>query len=181
MKREEALNLLKQKMKKDNLIKHCLAVEACMREFALEFNEDIEEWGLAGLLHDLDYEETLNDPFKHGLITEQLLNPYNMSEKIIHAIKAHNNLVDLDSRMDTALYTIDPATGFIIACALMHPSKTLEAVTLKRMKKRFKEKNFARGASREQMQKCVKMDLNLEEFLSICQRAMQRIHHDLGL
>lgn len=181
MNRAEAFHLLKQRMKKENLVKHCLSVESCMREFALEFGEEPQEWELAGLLHDLDYEETVNDPSRHGLVTEEILKPFQLSERILHAIKAHNGLVELENRMDIALYTIDPTTGFIIACALMHPSRKLEAVSLKRMKKRFKEKNFAKGANREQIMECTRLGLSLDEFLTICQRAMYGIHEDLGL
>ena len=83
--------------------------------------------------------------------------------------------------MDIALYTVDPTSGFITACALMHPSKKLENVNLKRMKKRFKEKAFAKGASRDQMRECTGMDVELDDFLVTCLTAMQKISDDLGL
>ncbi len=181
MDREKALELVKEHLKKDNLVKHCLAVEACMREFAEKFGEDVEKWGLTGLLHDLDYQYTVDDPDNHTLKTAAMLAEYNLDEDILHAIKAHNAKASLDSKMDIALYTVDPTSGFIIACALMHPSKKLENVNLKRMKKRFKEKSFAKGANREQMRECVKMEVELEDFLVTCLTAMQKIAPQLGL
>ncbi len=87
----------------------------------------------------------------------------------------------MESKMDIALYTVDPTSGFITACALMHPTKQLESINLKRMKKRFKAPAFAKGASREQMQECTKMGLELDEFLVTCLTAMQGISDQLGL
>lgn len=181
MEREEALNLVTGELKNPNLVKHCLAVEACMKAFARRFNEDEHIWGLAGLLHDLDYEYTADDPDRHTLKTEEMLEGLDLPDGVIHAIKAHNMKAPLETPMDIALYTVDPTTGFIIACALMHPSKKLSAVDLRRMKKRFKEKNFAKGASRDQMRECEKLGLELDPFLETCLTAMQGISEELGL
>jgi putative nucleotidyltransferase with HDIG domain len=181
MDRDKALELVKEHLEKDNLVKHCLAVEACMRGFAEKFGEDVGKWGLTGLLHDLDYQYTVDDPDNHTLKTAAMLAEYNLDEDILHAIKAHNAKAPLASKMDISLYTVDPTSGFIIACALMHPSKKLENVNLKRMKKRFKEKSFAKGANREQMQECVNMGVELEDFLVTCLTAMQKIAPQLGL
>lgn len=181
MERSEALNLVKQEIKNKNLVKHSLAVEACMRDLARKLGEDDTQWALAGLLHDLDYEYTANDPANHTLKTAEMLQNSDVSADILHAIKAHNAKVPMESKMDIALFTIDPTTGFIIACALMHPSKKLSAVDLPRMKKRFGEKNFAKGAGREQMMESRKLGLELDEFLSLCLTAMQGINNELGL
>jgi len=181
MNREEGLELLKQHMKNENLVKHCLSVEACMRKMAPRFDGDVETWGLAGLLHDLDYAYTADDPDNHGLKTAEMLEPYHLPAEIIHAIKAHNMKAALDSSMDLALYTSDPTTGFIIACALMHPDRKLKSIDLRFMQKRFKAKAFARGASREQMAACSRLGMELDDFLSICLEAMQGIDEDLGL
>ncbi|MEN8223033.1 MAG: HDIG domain-containing metalloprotein [Acidobacteriota bacterium] len=181
MKRETALDLVRKNLPNPNLVKHSLAVEACMRELAGYFSEDQDEWGLAGLLHDLDYEVTSEDSSNHGLVTAEMLKDEDISEEIIHAIKAHNNKVEISSKMDIALYSIDPTSGFITAVALMHPSRSLENVNLKRMKKRFKEKSFAKGADREQMRVCEKLDLELEDFLELCLKAMTEISTHLGL
>jgi uncharacterized protein len=179
--RDTALKLVREHLEKENLVNHCLAVEACMKEFAGRFEEDPEKWGLTGLLHDLDYQYTLDDPANHTLKTEAMLAEYHLPPEMLHAIKAHNAKAPLDSPLDIALYTVDPTSGFIIACALMHPSKKLENVNLKRMKKRFKEKSFAKGASREQMQECVKMGIELDDFLLTSLTALQKIAPQLGL
>lgn len=181
MDRTQALTLLQQEVKNQNLIKHSLAVEACMRVFARKFGEEEDQWGLAGILHDLDYEYTVDDPARHALKAVEMLEPYDLPQEIVHAIKAHNSKADFESKMDIALYTVDPTTGFITACALMHPTKKLSSVDLKRMKKRFKEKNFARGAHRDQIRECEKLGIELDDFLETCLGAMQEISEDLGL
>ena len=181
MRREEALVLLKKHLKKENLIKHSLAVEACMKELARYFKEDEEQWGITGLLHDLDYDYTSNTPELHGLKTTEILEPFKLDKKILHAIKAHNQLAELKSNIDISLFSTDPTTGFITACALIHPSRKLESINLKRMKKRFKEKSFAKGANREQMAICKDMGIQIDDFLSLCLKAMSGISGDLGL
>ena len=179
--RDEAFALLKEYNKSDSLVKHALCVEGVMRYIARKRGEDVEKWGLAGLLHDLDYNYTANDPDNHTLKTVEMLKEYNLDGDILNAIKAHNEKAEIKAKMDIALYTVDPTTGFIVACALMHPSKKLENINLKRMKKRFKTKAFAKGASREQMQECTKMGVELDDFLVTCLSAMQKISGPLGL
>jgi len=181
MTREHALELVEQHLKNRNLVKHCLAVEACMREFAAHFGQDPEPWGLAGLLHDLDYETTVDKPAEHAEKTAEMLAGYALDGEIIHAIKAHNLRVEPLSPMDHSLLTIDPASGFLIACALMHPDRRLQSLDLPFLKKRFKEKSFAKGASREQMAGCAKLGLELDEFLQLCLVAMQKSAAELGL
>ncbi|MCU0237422.1 MAG: HDIG domain-containing protein [Acidobacteria bacterium] len=181
MTREQALELLQQHLHNKNLVKHCLAVEACMRALAVRFRQDPEPWGLAGLLHDLDYEYTVATPQDHTEKTAEMLAGQGLGEEIIHAIRAHNLRVEPASQMDLSLLAIDPASGFIIACALMHPDRKLAGVDLLFMKKRFKEKSFAKGASREQMEGCARLGLSLDEFLPLCLGAMQKISGELGL
>jgi putative nucleotidyltransferase with HDIG domain len=181
MTREQALELVEQHLKNRNLVKHCLAVEACMRDFAVHFGQDPEPWGLAGLLHDLDYETTLQTPAEHTEKTAEILAGQGLGEEIIHAIKAHNMRVEPRSPMDHSLLTIDPASGFVIACALMHPDRKLGSLDLAFLRKRFKEKSFARGASREQMEGCARLGMDLDEFLQLCLGAMQKIAPQLGL
>ncbi len=181
MTREQALELVEQHVKNRNLVKHCLAVEACMRDFAARFGQDPEPWGLAGLLHDLDYEYTVEKPAEHTEKTAAMLAGQGLGEEIIHAIKAHNLRVEPVSKMDLSLLTIDPASGFVIACALMHPDKKLGSLDLAFLRKRFKEKSFAKGASREQMEGCARLGMALDEFLTLCLGAMQRIAPQLGL
>ncbi len=181
MQRDKAFSLIKEHIKNKNLISHSLAVEACMRAMSDYLNEDKEEWGMAGLLHDLDYEYTVEDPDNHTIKSSQMLMNFDVSNEIIHAIKAHNFKVEPVSKMDWALLSVDPTTGFIIAVALMHPTKSLEAANIKRMKKRFKEGSFAKGASRDQIKNCEKLGLDLDKFLILCRDAMSGIHTQLGL
>lgn len=181
MDRSQALTLLKEHLKADNLIAHSLAVEACMRAFAARFGEDGDLWGLAGLLHDLDYAYTVDQPGLHARKTAEMLAAYKLDERIIQAILGHNDQAERRTPMDHALYAIDPTTGFITAVALMHPSKSIEAAELGRMKKRFKELKFAAGADRSQMAACSRLGLELDDFLITCQKAMQGIHDQIGL
>ena len=158
-----------------------LAVEAVMRELADHFNQDVETWGLAGLLHDLDYEETVNDPDRHTLVTEKLLDEYNLSDEIITAIKCHNNKAPRDSLIGKAIYAADPVTGLIVAAALMHPDKKLKSLDVQFILRRFKEKRFAAGANRDQIKTCENLGLSLEQFLEISLQSMQNINKELGL
>ena len=180
MTRDEALELVKSKIKNDRLVKHSLAVEAAMRRLAKHFNEDENSWGLAGLLHDLDYESTKDDFSKHGLTTAEMLEG-KVDEDIIYAIKAHPGHVEAKSKMDIALYAIDPLTGLIVAACLMHPKKDLTYLDPGFVMRRFKEKGFARGADRDQIKVCERLNIPLEEFVSLVLEAMQGIHTELGL
>jgi len=181
MKREEALELVQKYLKNKNLVKHCLAVEACMKALASHLNKDEERWSLAGILHDLDYELTEKSPELHTVETVKILKEQGIEPEIIQAIQAHAGQVSCQSEMDWAIFSIDPLTGLIIAATLMHPSKKLKEVDLQFLKRRYKEKSFARGARREDIEQCKNIGLELDEFLSICLKAMQSIDRNLGL
>jgi putative nucleotidyltransferase with HDIG domain len=181
MTREEALVLLKSHMTNKNLIKHCLAVEACMRALAARLGHDPEPWGLAGILHDLDYEMTGMSAELHTTETVKVLREKGIAEPIVHAVQAHAGKVPCESPMDWAIYSVDPLTGLIISAALMHPEKKLKAIDLEFLKRRYKEKSFARGARREEIEESKHLGLELDEFLSIAIAAMQGIDADLGL
>jgi putative nucleotidyltransferase with HDIG domain len=181
MNREDALSLLKQHLKNKNLVKHCLAVEACMKAVAVRLGHDPEPWGLAGILHDLDYEVTEKSPEFHTTETVKILREKAIDEAVIHAVQAHAGKVPCESPMDWAIFSIDPLTGLIIAATLMHPEKKLKAIDLDFVKRRYKEKSFARGARREEIEQCRNLGLDLDEFLAIAIAAMQGIDQDLGL
>jgi uncharacterized protein len=181
MKREEALELLNQHLKNKNLIKHCLAVEACMRAIAVRLGHDPGPWGLACILHDLDYEVTEKSPELHTTETVKILRDKAVDEAIIQAVQAHAGKVPCGTPMDWAIFSIDPLTGLIIAATLMHPDKKLKGIDLEFVKRRYKEKSFARGARREEIEQCVNLGLGLDEFISIAIAAMQGIDQDLGL
>jgi len=181
MTRDQAYQLAKSKFSNKNLFKHVLAVEAVMRGLAANFEQDQEKWGLAGLLHDLDYEQTMNDPDRHTLITEQMLKEYNLDPEIIEAIKCHNDKAPRTKLIGKAIYASDPVTGLIVAAALMHPDKKLKSIDVHFIMRRFKEKKFAAGANREQIKTCEDFGLSLEDFLEIALKSMQGIDSELGL
>jgi len=180
MTRAEAFELSRSRFTNQNLFKHVLAVEAVMRELAEHLHQDQEAWGLAGLLHDLDYEETMKTPERHTVVTMELLKPHAVAEDILHAIRCHNNLAPRESLLDKALYAVDPITGLIVAAVLMHPDKKLASLTSEFVLRRFKEKSFAKGANREQIQTCADLGLSLEEFATIAINGMQKINAELG-
>lgn len=180
MTRTEALELIKSKIKNQNLVKHMLAVESIMRKLADYFKEDKEKWGLVGLLHDLDYEETLKNFEKHGLITAEILKG-KLDDEILTAIRAHTGLVERKTNLEKAIYCADPVSGFIVASALVLPSKKISDLKVENLLNRFKEKHFAKGASREQMESCLELGLSLEQFLQISLDAMNSISSELGL
>ncbi len=118
MTRQEAYELVLSMVSNKNLIKHMLACEACMRRLAKHFNENEEEWGLVGLLHDVDYDSTCNSPEKHTLIAEDILREKGISEEHIKAIKGHCDQAERDTLMSKFLYCVDPITGLIVAAVL---------------------------------------------------------------
>jgi putative nucleotidyltransferase with HDIG domain len=183
VKRTEALKELKENLSNKNLINHCLAVEAVMRRLARYFDEDVEKWGLAGLLHDIDYDRTKDNPEIHSIEGAEMLSELGLPEDVIYAVKAHNPSHELprESLMDKALYAADPLTGLIVAGALIKPEKKLSALDVPFLLNRFNEKSFARGANRETMKTCSEMGLSLEEFMGLGLEAMQEIAADLNL
>lgn len=183
MTRDEALLYLAQHLKNDNLFKHSLAVEAIMRGLARHLKQDEDKWGLTGLLHDIDYETTANDPKQHSLLGASMLEAAGLEPDLVYAVKVHNEAHGLprNSLLDKALYAADPTSGFIMAAAMVRPEKQLAYVEVKSLKKRFKEKAFAKGANRENMATCSELGLELEEFLALSLAAMQKDADQLGL
>ncbi|MFC1716031.1 HDIG domain-containing metalloprotein [Candidatus Poribacteria bacterium] len=181
MTREEALELIRSKVKNRNLVKHMIATEACMCSLASHFKEDEALWSLTGLLHDLDYDQTAKDPDKHGMVTADMLEEMGIDNRMVYAVRAHAGHVEAISMMDKALFAVDPLTGLIVAAALMHPTKKLENVDTGFVLNRFKEKRFAAGADRDAIGTCENIGLPLEEFISISLEAMTGVADELGL
>ncbi len=183
MTRDDYLELMQAKVKNVNLQKHMLAAEAILRDLAvfLGKNDERETWGLAGLLHDIDYEDTAKNPKAHGLEGAAYLQEYPLSEYIVNAIRSHSGLVERKSELDKALYAVDPLTGLIVASALIHPDRKLASIDTQFIMKRFGEKAFAKGAKREQIKTCIELGLELEEFIFIGLEAMTKIAGELGL
>jgi len=183
MKRDEAMVLLKKHLHSPNLITHSLAVAAIMKALAVRLGGDAEEYELAGLLHDIDYDETETNMELHALIGGRLLEENGLPQTVVNAVISHNEIhgVPRDTVMNRALWAADPVSGFITAAALVRPDKSIAEVQMKSLKKRFKESAFARGANREQMASCAEFGLELDEFLSLSLTAMQGIATELGL
>lgn len=179
--RDKAYELVVGRIGVNNLLKHILAVEAGMRRIAKHFDEDVDYWGLTGLVHDFDYNETKDACDRHTFVTEELLAEYELPEDMLYAIRAHPGHVPCKSRLDWGLYAVDPTTGFLVACALMHPAKRLAPLDSDFMLRRFKEKRFAAGATRENIAACSNLGLTLEEFLLLVHDGMMSIADELGL
>lgn len=181
--RDEAYALVTERIPQANLVNHCVATEIIMGALARRLgcsDSDVERWELAGLLHDLDYAETADDPARHGLITAELLAGL-IDDEMMHAILGHADKVERETQMDHALWCADPTTGFIVAAALVRPDKDLDNVAVKSLKKRWKEGAFAKGASREQMAGCEQLGLERDDFLELALNAMQARKTEIGL
>jgi len=183
MDREEALDSIQANVENENLIKHMLATEAVMRAMAVKLGEDEEAWGLAGLLHDIDMELTGGDMSTHSKLGADLVREMGVGEDIVHAILCHNEAhgIPLESKMDRALFCVDPLTGLITAAALILPDKALAGLKVKSVRKRFKEKSFAAGVNREQIATCTDLGIELDDLIELGVRAMQEIAPSLGL
>ncbi|MGP3666872.1 MAG: HDIG domain-containing metalloprotein [Candidatus Bathyarchaeota archaeon] len=183
LSREEALNILCKNVKRRNIFNHSLAVEAIMRSLAKYLGESVENWGLVGLLHDVDFEKTENNPLQHGLVAEKILGD-NVPSEIVRAIKAHNfenTNVKPETRMEKALIAADATSGLLVACALVMPSKKLAEVKVETVAKKFKQKDFARNVKREKILLCEEIGIQREKFFEICLESLNRICGEIGL
>lgn len=183
---EEARQLLHKHMQNQNLRRHCYAVEAVMKGLARHFGEDEEIWGIAGLLHDADYEYTKANPKEHTHLVVKWIKELNGDQKIINAILAHGwKFVEGNpqpqNNMEWSLYTCDELTGLIVAIALIKDKK-LANVTVESVLKKFPKKDFAAGVHREQIALCEdKLKIPLNEFIGIALAAMKAKSQELGL
>ncbi len=183
MTRDEALAIVRQYVKNENLVRHMLAVEAAMRFYAEKFGADADTWGLAGLLHDFDWEIHPNME-EHPLAGEPILREHGVPEPIIRAILSHADHTGIprETLMEKALYACDEITGLITAVALVRPSRSLQDLKVKSVKKKWKDKSFAAGANREEMERgAEELGIPLWEHVENIITAMRRIAPELGL
>ncbi len=183
MERSEALALVREFVKNENLVKHMLSVEAAMRYYAEKLGEDAELWGVVGLLHDFDWEihPTLEG---HPQAGAPILRERGVPENIIRAILSHADHTGIprDSVMEKALFACDEITGLITAVALVRPSRSLMDLKPKSVKKKWKDKSFAAGANREEMEQgAEEFGMELWEHVGNVIEAMKRIAPELGL
>ncbi|HEX6879367.1 MAG TPA: HD domain-containing protein [Terriglobales bacterium] len=183
MNREEAWCLLTEFTQSESLRKHALAVEACVRAYARKFGEDEETWSVVGLIHDFDYERypsAEDHPFRGS----EILKERGVSEEIRRAILSHADYsgVARESRLEKTLFACDELAGFITAVALVKPSKSLNEVDAKSVRKRMKDKAFARSVSREDIVNgAADLGVDLDEHIGFCVEAMKSIAERLGL
>lgn len=180
--REEIFDSIHGNVQDKNMIKHMLATEAIMRALAKKLGEDEEEWGITGLIHDIDMELVEGDMSSHSKLGADIAHELGASETMAHAILCHNEAhgVPRETKLDKALFCADPLSGLITAAALVRPDK-LSGLTTKSVMKRFREKSFAAGVNREQVAQCQEIGLELEEFINLGIEAMREIASDLGL
>jgi hypothetical protein len=181
--RDEALTLVKKNVTKRNVIYHMLAVEAIVRSVAKHFGEDEDKWGLIGILHDVDYEKTEATPEKHSLLAEEILKGI-VPDELIKAIKTHNfkhTGVMPETRMEKALIASDAISGLLVACALVMPSKKLVDVKVESVAKKFRDKDFARGAERERILVCEEIGIPREKFFEIALNGLKSVAAEIGL
>lgn len=186
--REEAWKLLCEYTQSESLRKHALAVEACVRAYSRKLGGDEELWGLTGLLHDFDYERWPNAEHhptqEHPYEGCQILRARGYPEEMIHAILGHANYsgVARVSALDHALFACDELAGFLTACALIKPSKSIHEVEAASVKKKLKDKAFARGVNRDDVYKgAEELGIPLDEHIEFCIAAMREAAAPLGL
>jgi len=180
--RENAYKLLNQHIKNVNMIKHSVASEAVLRAIAQKLDKDQEEWGIAGLLHDIDVEITNADPYKHGPYAAVILDGL-LSAEAIDAIVMHNEMATGKERTTVfqhALAAGETITGLIMATAMVYPDRKLASVKTKSITKRMKEKAFAASVKRENILECELIGIPINDFAEMALTAMQEISDELG-
>lgn len=190
MVRQEALKIIDEMIKSQNLKRHLLATEIAMLAFFdyFKFNGvdekqlgDRNNWGLVGLLHDADYEITGKNLAMHTeFIVDKIKDK--VDKDVIEAIKGHCDKAERKTLLSKAIYAVDELTGLIVAAALVRPDKKLSSLTVESIIKRFKEPSFARGANRDMIRSCEhELGIALDKFIQLCLEAMKKIDKDLGL
>lgn len=183
IERDKAIELFKKYNSEESLFKHALSVEAVMRYFARKNKEDEDEWGMVGLLHDMDYEMYPNE---HCIKVKEILEKENLPESFIRAIQSHGFEICVDiepiSDMEKTLYAVDELAGFITACALVRPSKSVEDMEVKSVKKKLKNKNFAAKVDRDVINKgAERLGISLDELIQETINALIPVQEEIGL
>ena len=188
MKRAEALSLMHEHTQSPSLRQHMLAVEAAMRAYAAKFGEDPEPWGLVGLLHDFDYEQFPNPEHSptegHPAWGVNLLRTKGVAEAQLTAVLGHAAYsgVPRDTPMAKTLFAVDELCGFLVACALVRPSKSFADLEVSSVKKKLKDKAFARGVNRDDVRKgAEELGVPLDEHITFCIEALRPVEPTLGL
>ncbi len=188
MKRDVALALMHEHTQSPSLRQHMLAVEAAMRAYAVQSGEDPDRWGIVGLLHDFDYERYPNHEHSptegHPSWGVRLLRERGLPEDMRHAILGHGSYtgVPRDSLMARTLFAVDELCGFLVACALVRPSRSFADLEVSSVKKKLKDKAFARGVNREEVhQGAEELGVPLDEHIALVIQALRSVEGALGL
>jgi putative nucleotidyltransferase with HDIG domain len=186
MEREQAWQIVEEFTESDSLKRHMLSVEAAMRDYAPRFGGDPDLWGVVGLLHDFDYEKNPDVAVEgHPVVGAKILRERGVSEEIVRAILSHAEEITgvaPESDLEKTLVAVDELTGFLIAVALVRPSKDIRDVKLKSVKKKWKDKAFAAPVNREEIEvAAAKLGVPLDEHIQIVLAAMQARAETLGL
>jgi putative nucleotidyltransferase with HDIG domain len=179
--REEAFELVNLHVKNRNLVNHMIAVSAIMRRMAEHFGEDAQLWVAVGMLHDVDYERTSDDFSRHGLVSAEMVKDL-LPEEGLQAIRAHNVLtgVKAENKMDISLFAADALSGMIVAGALVRPTK-LQGMKAKSIRRRMKDKSFARRVSRENIMRCEEIGIPMNDFFTMGIEAMKTVIDEIEL
>lgn len=171
MNREQAWGILKEHVKSEHLLKHCQAVEIAMRAYAAHYGEDVEYWGNVGLLHDVDFEKFPDDHPNHA---QEILSQYGFDEEFIRNVESHARIWDIErTTLQKTLLAVDELTGFIIACALVRPDKSLDNLEVKSVMKKIKDKAFARAVNRQTMLDAAElMNVDFKEHIAFVTKAL---------
>ena len=182
MDRNDALELLKKYVKQENLIKHCIATAAVMKEIARHLGEDEDKWEIIGILHDIDYELVGEDMSQHGLKGAEILSKEGVDEEIVEVVKRHNHTIfgHYNKPVEIALQAADSVSGLIIAAALVKKGR-LSDVTPKTIKKKFKDKSFAAGCDRNRIREIEKLNIELPKLYELGIRGLLDVKEELGL
>ena len=183
MDREQAWNILCEFTKSDSLRRHALAVEACVGAYARKFNEDETKWSVTALLHDFDYEIHPEAP-DHPMKGEPMLRERGVDAEIRRAILSHANYsgVSRDSQLEKTLFACDELAGFLTACTYVKPNRSIHEVETKSVRKKLKDKAFARSVSRDDIVNgAAALNLDLDQHIEFCIEAMKQRAADLGL
>ncbi len=181
--REDAWQLLNEYTHTPSLIRHALAVEAAMRAYAIKFGEDEERWAVTGLIHDFDYEQhpTLDE---HPMAGVAILQELGWPEDIVEAVKGHGVHLGVvrSTKMAQTLFAVDELTGFVSACALVRPDKSIMDLQVKSVRKKWKDKAFARAVNREEMELgASELGVDLSEHIGFVIESLKPVAKELGL
>ncbi len=181
MNRSEVIELLAEYTTDENLLKHAYGVEAAMRAYARKFGENEETWGCLGLIHDFDYQRHPY-PEEHALKGAEILEARGFPAEVVHAVRAHAGHAEPQSLMDKALIAVDELVGLIVAVALVKPNKSIDEVSVKSVKKKMKDKAFAKAVDRDQIiQGAEDMGIIVDEHIQLVIDAITSVREDLGI